>query len=196
MTLYAHAIPATGGDNPFTPGKLMPGVHDPLVADLERVALEAGITVEDITGRNYSLTGFEIDYLRGFRKTGMTGAAGLIYIGAHQPSVAERQRSSCGALLRNFITARFIVREELVSELFDRRRNTRAEFVAVPDFSYRDASTATRRALASWVMGRIARGQQTSLGVPDKSALSDLFGDEAKLYLKHFAVLYGVNTPA
>lgn len=196
MTLYAHAPPPHGGPNPFDHGKLKVGVHDPLVADIERVAADAGITIPDITGQLYHLTSFEKDYLKGFRKTAKTGKLGMIYVGDHAPSVSERQRSACGALLRNFITARFIVREELVSELFDRRRQPKAEFVAVPDFSYKDAPAATRRALSSWLHGRIARGQQTALGLPDKAAITDIFGGEAAIYMKHFDLFTGSTPPA
>lgn len=193
MTAHPDTLAPPGVYDPFAPGKLVKGIHDPLVAEIERIAAEAGIAPTDVTGATYNLTDFESDYLTGFRRTGMTGALGLIYVGNHNPSVTDRQRSVCGALLRNFITARLIVREELVSELFDKRRQPNADLVAVPDFTYADASAATRRALSSWLMGRIARGKQTALGVSNKSAFNDLFGAEAPLYLKHFRVITGVN---
>lgn len=181
-----------GAADPFGPHtKLVLGVHDPLVRELERVAHEAGVTPADILGTHDHLTQFEKDYLIGFRRTDVTGKLGLIYIGSHSPSVLLRSRSITGALLRNFITARLIVREELVSELFDRRRQPNADLVIVPDFSYADAPAATRRALGSWLMGRIARGRQTVLGVPNKAAISDIFGAEAPLYLQHFDTLHG-----
>lgn len=194
MSTYAHTLAPSGGHDPFAPGKLRPGVHDPLVAEIGRIAHEAGITQNDVTGAFYHITNFELEYLTGFRRTDVTGQLGLIYVGQQDPAVGDRCRSICGALLRNFITARMIVREELVSELFDKRRQPNASLVAVPDFSYKDAPAATRRALASWLMGRIARGRQTVIGVSDKAAISDLFGAEAPLYLKHFAVLHGAKT--
>lgn len=196
MTAIPHALAPPGGHNPFAPGKLLPGVHDAIVAEIDRIALEAGITPGDVTGAAYALTQVEQDYLREFRRTHLSGKLGIIYTGQHDPAVSDRCRSICGALLRNFITARLIVREELVSELFEHRRQPSADLVAVPDFSYKDAPAATRRALASWLMGRIARGRQTVLGLPDKSGITDLFGAEAPLYLKHFAVHHGAVIPA
>lgn len=196
MNTQAHALaPPPGLHDPFAPGKLHAGVHDPLVAEIERIAHEAGITPADITGAAYALTDFENEYLRAFRRSHKTGRLGLIYVGAHDPAVTERMRSVCGALLRNFITARMIVREELVSELFDKRRQPNADLVAVPDISYSEAPAATRRALSSWLMGRIARGKQTALGVPNKAALNDIFGVEAPTYLNHFSIEYGVKSP-
>lgn len=180
----------------YTPGKLRPGIHDTLVAEINRIAHEAGISPRDITGADYALTVEELAYLTDFRKVGQTGALGLIYVGQHSPPAIARARSVCGALLRNFITARLIVREELVSDLFDNRRQPRADLVAVPDFGYKDAPASTRRALVSWLMGRIARGGQTLLGVPDKATLMETFGAEAPQYLKHFRVLSGVQFTA
>ena len=196
MTEILLNIQPTSGavDSAFAaPSKLVPGVHDPLVSEIERIANDAGVSTADVTGKKYHLTESEIDYLKDFRRSGQTGALGLIYVGHHSPSVIERQRSIVGALLRNFIAARLIVREELVSELFDRRRQPKADFVAVPDFSYADASAATRRALSSWLMGRVARGKQTALGLPNKAAITDLFGAEAPLYTQHFVVKHGVQ---
>lgn len=194
MTAIPQALSPFGGHDPFAPGKLHPGVHDPIVAEIDRIAAEAGITPGDVTGASYALTQLEQAYLLDFRRTHKTGMLGIIYTGQHDPAVADRCRSICGALLRNFITARLIVREELVSELFEHRRQPSADLVAVPDFAYKDAPAATRRALASWLMGRIARGRQTVLGLPDKGAITDLFGAEAPLYLQHFAVHHGMKT--
>jgi len=196
MTAHAHALAPTGAaHSAFKHGKLVPGFHDPLVQELERIAAEAGITVADVTGELYHLTDFEREYLTGFRRTGKTGKLGLIYIGAHDPSVTLRERSVCGALIRNFIPARLIVREELVSELFDKRRQPDADLVAIPDLSYADAPASTRRAIGSWLMGRMARGRQTVIGVPNKAGLNDIFGAEAPAYTKHFSVLNGVQAP-
>lgn len=189
------APPMGGAHSAFTHGKLVPGVHDPLLPEIERLASEAGITTTDVTGEAYYLTDFEREYLRGFRRTDQTGALGVIYIGAQDPGVTLRSRSICGALIRNFITARLMVREELVSELFDRRRQPNAALVAIPDLSYSDAPASTRRAIGSWLMGRMARGRQTVIGVPNKAGLNDIFGAEAPIYLKHFSVLYGVQSP-
>jgi len=195
MNTEAHSLAPPGAYNAFAPGKLRQGIHDTLIKEIDRIAHDAGITPGDVTGATYHMTDTELDYLKGFRRTEETGKLGIIYVGQHDPAVALRCRTVCGALLRNFITARLIVREELVSELFDNRRQPNADLVAVPDFAYRDAPPATRRALSSWLMGRISRGRQTVLGLPDKTAISDIFGAEAPLYTKHFAVKHGAQSP-
>lgn len=191
MTVFVPS-PAAPHSSAYAPGKLQPHIHSRLVEELERFAFEAGVNPADITGATYNLTADEIAYLKDFRTHGKTGRLGLIYVGQHSPSVMLRGRSIVGALLRNFITARFITREELVTRLFDRGGAVREDCVVVPDFHYHDAPAATKRALASFVMGRAARGLQTVMGVPSKKVLADVFGDEVELYLNHYTVLHGV----
>ena len=196
MTAHAHALAPTGAPDPFAHGKLIPGVHNPLVKDLDRFAAEAGVHPRYVTGADYALTDFERDYLMGFRKAGYSGAAGMVYFGAHAPPVTERMKSAVGALLRNYISARFIMRDELVAELWDNRRTPKADFIAVPDFSLQGLPDAPRRAVAAWAVARMARGQQLALGFADKASFKGTFGDDAGAYMKHFAVLTGNITPA
>lgn len=190
--LHPDPHPGPLGDA-FGPGKLLPGVHSRLVEELDRVAREAGITVQDITGHHYHLTDIERSYLLDFRRASAGGKLGLIYVGQHDPAVLYRGRSICGALIRNFVPARLIAREELVERLFSSERGPTADCVVVPDFHYGEAPVATRRALASWIAGRIARGGQTVLGVPSTKALKDVFTDDAAVYLNHFTIATGVN---
>ena len=194
MNVATQALPTPGIDEAYAAGKLLPGVHSRLVEELPRIAHEAGVTRQDITGQLYSLTEVEKGYLQKFRLAGTTGSLGLIYIGAHTPEVTLRGRSICGALLRNFISARFIPREELIETLFNSHIKTpRADLMVVPDFHYGDAPAATKRALASWLIGRTSRGRQTVLGVPSTKVLREIFGDETDMYLKHFTVSQGIN---
>jgi len=193
MNALAQDTPLHGVADAYEPGKLVPGVHARLVEELERVAHEAGITIQDITGKQYNLTETERAYLQKFRTAGETGSLGLIYVGSHDPEVVLRGRSICGALLRNFIPAKFIPREELIEALFSSKRVPDANCVVVPDFHYGDAPVATKRALSSWLIGRTSRGKQTVLGVPHKKVLKEVFGAEANMYLNHFTVSQGVN---
>jgi len=190
MDMTAHMPPPAGADHVFAPGKLLPGVHSRLVMELDRFAEEAGISVADITGANYHLTDVEKQYLRGFRRAHRSGKAGLIYVGQHDPSVLNRCRSVAGALIRNFITVRMVPREVLIDRLFN-GGPLAADCVIVPNFHYEGAPVATRRALASWITERLARGHQTVLGVPSRKALSDVFAEDAQAYLDHFHVVKG-----
>jgi hypothetical protein len=189
--------PMAGHADVYAAGKLNPATHFRLVEDLERIAREAGVSPRDITGQDYSLTDVEKKYLIGFKRTHLTGKLGIIYVGQHDPSVLNRSRSIVGALLRNFITARLAPREVLINSLFHNAGKVKADLVAVPDFHYADAPAATRRALSSWIMDRVARGQQTVLGVPNPKVLNELFGDAATGYMQHFEVATGfVHNPA
>ena len=194
MTQHAaDYTPPSGGFNAdlYAPGKLKPAVHFRLVEELERIAREAGVSVRDIAGHDYFLTEPEVEYLKGFNRVRHTGKLGIIYIGQHDPSVLNRSRSIVGALLRNFISARMAPREVLINSLFGSGGTVRGDLVAVPDFHYQDAPVATRRALSSWIMDRVSRGQQTVLGVPNTKVMNDLFGDAATGYMQHFNVVTG-----
>lgn len=175
----------------FAYGKLDPVHHAKLVNELPRFAREAGITVRDISGADYALTDFEKDYLVGFNRLSATGKVGLLYIGSHDPHVYARMKSAVGALLRNYIDARFMMREILIHELFDRKRRPDATLMAVPDLTVDNLSDGPKRALKAWVADRVMQNKQTLIGVPSHKALDDLFGKDADI-LKHFKVLTGV----
>lgn len=171
--------------------KLSPEAHSALVDSLSEIARRAGVTPNDVAGREIHLTDFERDYLLAFRRVADAGECGLVYEGRHDPSVIDRCRSAVGALVRNFIDARLVTREELVSELFAGRR-VDAELVAVPDLHYDSANAATRRALNSWLTGRAVRRAQTIVAVPSRRALTESLGPDADDYLRHYRVSTGV----
>lgn len=174
----------------YAGSKLAPGYHDPLVEVITTVARKVGVAVEDITGRRNNLTDFEREWLRGFRRHAASGECGIIYEGRHDPSVYDRCRSVAGALTRNYIEARVVPREELVTELFAGRR-VDADCIIVPDLHYEGANASTRRVLNSWLTGRVLRRAQTVVAVPSRKALSEAIGDDAGDYIKHFRTLTG-----
>lgn len=184
--LNKHAIAHQQIGDPFAPGKLCPTVHAALVNELSRFASEAGVSPLDVTGAQYALTDFERVYFKRFRRHRAEGTAGLLYIGPADPPVTERMRSSVGALLRNYISARFMPREELVHELWDRKRYPKFDFIAVPDLSVDNLPEAPKRSVAAWLVRRITRGEQTAVGVSSKKVLTDLLGSDAAAFSKHF----------
>lgn len=180
----------------FKPGKLDPVYHAPLVNELTRFSTEAGISPRDVSGADYALQDFEKNYLRHFRRLPETGTAGILYVGAHEPPVQARMKSMCGALLRNYLSARFMLRDELVYELWDRKRHPKFDLIAVPDLVVAGLPDAPKRAVAAWLTRRISRGEQTAIGVPNQKALKDLFGADASYMAKHFQTLTGVAEAA
>lgn len=199
MTQHVQTmLPSLDGNfDPYQPGMMLPAVHYRIVEELDRIASEAGISPRDITGHDYAMTDAERSYLKGFRRATQNNQLGLIYVGRHDPAVVARCRSICGALIRNFISAQLMPREVLVDALFGNSSKPHAALVAVPDFHYADAPVATRRALASWLLGRVSRGEQTVLGVPNPKVLKELCGDETDAYLDRFSIVHGVaHNPA
>lgn len=194
--LNQHAIATQHIGDVFAPGKLNPAYHAPLVNELTRFAKEAGIAPRDISGADYYLTEFEIDYLKSFKRLAQEGTAGLLYSGLHDPPVQARMKSAVGAMLRNYLSARFLFRDELVHELWDRRRTPRADMIAVPDLTVDGLPDAPKRAVAAWLMRRVSRGEQTLIGAPNKKLLMQLFGADAPYVSKHFKELIGVTDAA
>lgn len=180
----------------FKYGKLDRGYHAPLVNELDRFSREAGIHPRYVSGADYALTAFEIDYLKGFRFAAANGGAGLLYVGSHEPPVQERCMSICGALLRNYISARFMLRDELVHELWDRKRYPKFDLMAVPDLAVEGLAEAPKRALAAWLVRRMSRGEQTAVGVPNHKVLKDLLGPDSAYMVTHFKVHKGVMNTA
>lgn len=177
--------------DPLDGGRLDPVRHADLAAHIEDYARTYGVTPADVSGHAYALTEDEVAYLRGFRRAQADGTSGIIYVGAHHPPVLARARSIVGALARNFIDARLIVREELVSELFAGGRIA-YDLVAVPDLHYDGAPLSTKRALSSWLMGRAARGLQTVVAVPDRASLHEVMSWDAGA-ASTFRVLIGAT---
>lgn len=180
----------------FAPGKLDPGYHAPLINDLLRFCEEAGVSPRDVTGADYALTEFELHYLKHFNTTVQNGGAGLIYVGAHVPPVQPRMKSLCGAFLRNYRSARFMFRDELVYELWDRKRYPKFDIICVPDFAVNGLNDAPKRAVAAWLSRRVARGEQTALGVSTKNTFNDFLGTDAQHIMQHFSVETGVTQTA
>jgi hypothetical protein len=176
----------------FAPGKLCPRYHAPLVNELTRFCREAGISPRDVSGADYHLTDFEIAYLKQYNKRVAEGGAGLLYVGAHDPAVQARMKSVCGAMLRNYKSARLMFRDELVHELWDLKRQPRFDLMAVPDLAVNGLPDAPKRAVAAWLMRRMSRGEQTLIGVTSKKVLTDLFGPDNAYLLSHFDTLHGV----
>jgi hypothetical protein len=194
--LNKYAIAQQQIGDVFAPGKLHPQAHAPLVNELTRFASEAGINPRDVSGADYHLTEFERDYLQGFRTAGAEGRAGLLYIGQHSPPVQARMKSACGAILRNYLSARLMFRDELVHELWDLKRQPRYDLIAVPDLAVEGLAEAPKRAVAAWLTRRLSRGDQTAICVPNKKVLTDLLGPDGTYLIAHFQTLTGVTQNA
>ena len=189
--LNQHAITQQQIGDVFAPGKLDPRFHAPLVNELTRFSSEAGISPRDVSGADYHLTDFEVSYLKHFRVHAAQGKAGLLYIGVHSPPVQARMKSVCGALLRNYISARLMFRDDLVHTLWDLKRQPKFDLIAVPDLAVDGLPDAPKRAVAAWFMRRLSRGEQTVIGVSSKKVIADLLGPDNDYLKAHFGVLDG-----
>ena len=194
--LNEHAIKHQNIGDVFEYGKLDRNFHAPLVNELTRFCAEAGVNPRDVSGADYHLTDFEKTYLLSFKTAASEGRAGLLYVGQMDPSVSSRMKSTCGALLRNYVPVRMMYRDELVHELWDLKRTPRFDFIAVPDLAVSGLPDAPKRAVSAWLLRRLSRGQQTAIGVSNKKVLEDLFGGDASLITKHFKALSGVIQPS
>lgn len=191
--LNQYAIDQQHLGDVFAPGKLDPGYHAPLINDLTRFAKEAGVTPRDVSGADYAITDFERDYLLRFNEHSGEGVSGVLYVGSHNPPVQARMRSMAGAMLRNYMSARFMLRDELVHELWDRKRHPKFDLILVPDLAVDGLNDAPKRAVAAWLTRRMSRGEQTAIGVPSKKVLIDLFGPDSVYVTSHFKSLAGAT---
>lgn len=100
----------------YESGVLKPDVHHRLVADMDRVAQEAGIQKQWLWTRlSETLSPAEIVWWRRFHFHAAQGKAGLIYHGrGYKPKVETRCFALAGALVRNFVHARVMTATQVL----------------------------------------------------------------------------------
>lgn len=169
--------------DPWESGVLRREVHQPLVRDLERLCLQAGISPDWVCR---SLKGHvgeaELDWVRRFRK--WRTRRGLAYIGPYAPEgasedVGDRMAALCGALVRNFIDARVRSTEEALEE--DHARFWTC--LLLPSFCTEGDSVLRRdqrRSIADLVLTRSMAGLQTVVYAPSYAAIAANYGDTVR----------------
>lgn len=163
--------------DPWDSGVLDRDVHVPLVRDLDRLAMQAGIhprwvceSMKDHVGPP------EVQWAVKFRKPG--AGRGLVYLGSFAPEagapVVDRCSALCGMLMRNFIDARVRTPGDIVDEPGARAWSC----LLLPNFCPEGVELAPwkRQAVGEVVTARAGDRLQTVLYAPDFDAIETVYG--------------------
>ncbi len=181
----------------FDSGVLDPSVHGRLLQNLDHFAQKANIQKHMITMKmsEFNCTKQEINYVKTIKRKSADGIYGLVYTGKEDgSSVITRMMAIAGACLRNFVDAKVMTIQELLSEL---KEGTPPEVsvLLVPNFFI---SRAEGGKIADWhiaellglLYSRMATGKQTLLYVSDFEALRKAYGDPMATHLEqHFRAI-------
>lgn len=103
-------------DYVFEEKRLDKEYHARLIADLDRVAELAAIPPKMVYSRlSQYCTGDDLTWVRGLKKGDQP--QGLVYIGKYTIPVEDKMMAITGACLRNFIDARMMPVQEVISRL-------------------------------------------------------------------------------
>lgn len=151
----------------YDPGILDADAHWPLVEDLDRITSTANIPETFVYTR--SMASYcdqeEVDWVKKLRQHRKAGKAGLMYTGTSK-SVSDRMMAITGALLRNYIDARFYMVQDVIDQL--RSGTMPSPTVALcPNFvTFGKESPEVDwkcSLLLSWLLKRYAEGKITIL---------------------------------
>jgi len=161
----------------FDAGILDPEEHEPLLRNYESVARLSGVPLYEVCRSiKHTCADLEVRWVQRFRRHAVSGKAGLLYLGTEfQPPYVERAMAICAALIRNFVDARVVSSDALVSQTWD-GDEPNPTCMAVVDFAVPGRSPQARRALASVVVDRALKGKQTILQVPSLAVVRNDFG--------------------
>jgi len=166
----------------YASGVLVPEEHYRLVEDLDRVAADAGVLPGDVCSRlSERCHEVQVEFVREFRRW---RGVGLIYEG-NWPDLDLEARAMVGALVRNFIPARFVLAEDLVSRLFDGEEFDH-DALFIPDFAEQGARvTAARSQMVGGLIGkRLSGGLKTVLGAASMPVVQTGYGDSLRRTLE------------
>jgi hypothetical protein len=177
----------------YNTGVLSPEVHGRLVANLDCFARRANIMEQMVLHKmsEFSCTAIEIDYVKKIRRQPAMGNYGLIYTGKETKPVLTRMMAVAGACLRNFVEAKVVTLQELLSDMKE-GSPPEATVLLVPNFFVAKSEGGK---IADWhiaellglLYARMAAGKQTFLYVSDFQALQKTYGDPIAEHLKnHF----------
>ena len=181
----------------YASGVLKPDVHGRLVADIDRIATEAGIQPYWIS-RPLAATcsEVEVEWVRGYRQHAAAGRSGLMLLGKWlDPDPETRMSALTGALTRNFVAAQLMPLNALLASA----NNGDVPVVScllVPNFFV----VQTKGGVPPWrvqvlldtLLSRHAAGRQTVLYVSDLAGLTSEYGDAVRRHIEaHYAVESG-----
>jgi hypothetical protein len=164
--------------------------HSRLVQNLEHYAQKANILDLMILNKMsfFACTEAEIDYTKAIKRMAAKGNYGLIYTGKETSPVITRMMAVAGACLRNFVDAKVVTLQELLSDIKE-GNHPEARVLLIPNFFINRADGGK---IAEWhipellhlLYSRMMKGQQTFLYVSDFDALRKNYGDPIANHLE------------
>lgn len=179
----------------YASGVLNPKVHWRLVEAIDVYARTAGITPDHVWQplAETCKISLETDYVRELRRHSDKKVYGFVYFGRFRPPVSYRMCAMAGAFLRNFIDARVVMTDSLITALYDGEEIDPAVLL-IPDLVAAQSGlrSAQARTVAGLLEERHMRGRQTVVGVAHQGRLGEVFGaDLTQVIEKRYMKLWG-----
>ena len=174
---------------------LMEGVHDRLLQDAEAVARRAGIPLTMLwTSATTYCNDDELEYTKQLTQHSVENVFGFLYtgkkfaLGTHP--VSMRMMALAGACVRNFIDARVMTVQDVLSGL-KKDLQPSATVLLIPNFFISKEQGGNIPSwqvagLLSLLFNRMASGQQTFLYVEDIDDMAMQYGDAFREHLNNY----------
>lgn len=169
--------------------------HRSLLDDLPAMARAANIPVQMVwTSMTKVCVPQEIEYLKAIRRKSLAGVCGMVYTGKPKKPMTNRMMAAAGACLRNYIDARVLTLEDLLTNIKSNTLGSPA-VLFVPNFF---VGTKEGGKIAEWqtsgllsmLYSRQAEGHQTMLYVKSLTELATAYGPAFEQHLRaNFEIL-------
>lgn len=173
-------------EDPYASGILDRVHHARLVADIDRIARQAGIPRRYIwTPLANNVSAAEQGWVRQFHQHGAAGLCGLLLVGKPD-GISHRMASITGALLRNFVDARLVTLQDLLAQARDGSA-VNCTCLAVPNFGMTDGSKLPvwqTAGLLGVLTERFQANRQTVLHVPSLEKAGHEWGAAVRDHLE------------
>lgn len=176
----------------FSAGLLSKSFHDRLIADLPQLSAKAGIPPKFVWAPLSQYC--QSDDLAWVRSIRDDETAGLAYIGKTNPTVETKMMAITGACMRNYIDARLMTVQDVLSRL--KADNMPSPTVLlVPNFCLDKAEGGD---IPSWqvssllglLYGRMAKGLKTVLYCGSLAALEKSYGQPFREHIEsHYTIV-------
>jgi hypothetical protein len=174
----------------FKTGLLSKSFHDRLIADLQRLAQQAGIPAKFVWAPlSINCPEAVVEWVRGMQ---ISQDSGFAYIGKSDPPVETQMMAITGALMRNYVDARMMSVQDVLSRL---RKETMPSpsVLLVPNFCLDkadggDIPTWQVSSLMGLLLDRMAQEKKTILSVGSMTALEKTYGSAFREHIEsHYA---------
>lgn len=175
----------------YESGVLNQEVHSRLVSNLDQYARRANILDSMILNKmsSFDCSDSEIKYMKAIKRQADKGVYGMTYLGKETSPVMTRMMAVAGACLRNFVDAKVVTLQELLSDIKEGHPPD-VTVLLIPNFFINRADGGK---IAEWhiaellglLYSRMTKGQQTFLYVSDLDALRKTYGDPIANHLQN-----------